>query len=468
MDDTQTQLKHKQLDTLLTMITANIPVLVTGEAGNGKSHSVEQASRLLGTGFHSLSVGEQTTISAIMGYIDAMGKPVLTGFFKAFTEGGIYLLDEIDAGNPNVLLAINTAIANGFAYFPHGLFHAHKDFRLVATANTYGTGGGSKYVGRNKLDLATLNRFAILDWVLDKDLERHLVSNKDWLNVVYKAREISDDIDNVLISQRTATYGDKLLKAGLSLEDTFKSIITAPLDDYSTNQLNEAMSEYVVSEEVKFLQGLLDMSAEDAISKVLESEYIVEDLHDTTLTSSKFSGLEKATLAGILTKVDDIKSKAHKKVVFDEIRHNYNNLRENIESSVKLMGVITSLENLEIPLAEEDVEELTNIFTEYKSTKKVTDNLERLSNKPYGNVSTYNKDIKHTFTYILTSLSNEHHNKKIQEGSKVLITSGANIGSVGTVIGLASAEADTGTVTIYTVALKNKSIKALSKDIRIL
>jgi MoxR-like ATPase len=50
----------------------------------------------------------------------------------------------------------------------------HENFRIVATANTYGNGATLEFIGRNAIDGATLDRFTVIDWNIDEILELKL------------------------------------------------------------------------------------------------------------------------------------------------------------------------------------------------------------------------------------------------------------------------------------------------------
>jgi MoxR-like ATPase len=99
----------------------------------------------------------------LTGFIDANGNYHNTQFYDAFTKGGVFMLDEIDASTPEVLVILNAAIANKYFDFPTGRVSAHEDFRIVAAGNTYGTGADIEYTGRYQLDAASLDRFAIIE-----------------------------------------------------------------------------------------------------------------------------------------------------------------------------------------------------------------------------------------------------------------------------------------------------------------
>ena len=234
-------LVHKQFETLLRAVSAELPVLLKGEAGTAKSHNAMEVATALGLDFYSMSVGEQSTKSDLLGFIDANGNYRSTAFRKAFEHGGLFLLDEVDAGNPNVLLAINTGISNGFIDFPDAQVTVHKDFRLVATANTFGNGANGNYVGRNKLDKATVNRFVSIVWELDEDIEEVLVNHPVWLKVLRKARKLAEEnLDEVLLGMRNATYGAKLLRAGLSFDEVFEMVVCNGLSEDDANLLRGA------------------------------------------------------------------------------------------------------------------------------------------------------------------------------------------------------------------------------------
>lgn len=214
-------LKHRQLETLLKVLSTKQNVLLVGSAGTGKSHAVEQCAKALTLDFFSMSLSPQTTKSDIFGYGDVNGNFVETPFYKAFAEGGIMLFDEIDAGNAGVLVAINSALSNGFTSFPIiGNVKRHPDFIIVGTANTYGFGADRQYVGRNQLDGATLDRFTIIDWQIDEQLEEKLAGdsdlNKKWLGFIRELRTyINANNIRAIVSPRATIRGRDLLSIGL-------------------------------------------------------------------------------------------------------------------------------------------------------------------------------------------------------------------------------------------------------------
>lgn len=89
------------------------------------------------------------------------GDTVMSQFVKIYGGGGVFLFDELDAADENLLLGVNAALANGvFANPATGkLIEQHPDFIPVAGMNTLGLGSGRDYNARNRLDAATLDRW---------------------------------------------------------------------------------------------------------------------------------------------------------------------------------------------------------------------------------------------------------------------------------------------------------------------
>lgn len=213
-----TGLKHKQLNDLIALVGSGLNVMITGQAGTGKTKSAEQVAEALGLAFYCMSVGSQTSKSDLLGYMDANGKYVSTIFRQAYEKGGVFVMDEIDAGNSNVLIVLNSALSNGLCAFPDGMVKKHDDFRFVATANTYGNGADRVYVGRNQLDGATLDRFATIDWKIDEKLETAITPQgkyKDlWLAIVRGVRkEVEKHGLRMIISPRASVKGVVILEA---------------------------------------------------------------------------------------------------------------------------------------------------------------------------------------------------------------------------------------------------------------
>jgi len=129
-------MKHKMFNEALILVNAGIATLLTGEKGSGKTTVAKQISDGLGKDFpfFAISMTRQTTLSHLLGFMSVNGVYVPSQLRDVAENGGVFLLDEIDAADANVLLALNT-IENGYIAFPDKIVQLHKNFRLMATSN---------------------------------------------------------------------------------------------------------------------------------------------------------------------------------------------------------------------------------------------------------------------------------------------------------------------------------------------
>jgi cobaltochelatase CobS len=140
----------------------------------------------------------------------------------------------MDAWSPEATVALNGAIANGHCAFPDKTVPRHKDFIMIACANTTGAGATMDYVGRNKQDGATLDRFVSLYWPLDEALEASMIANQDWLTYVrhVRAKAASSGINpKPIVSPRASIHGEALLAAGLEWQTVVDICLRKGLSD---------------------------------------------------------------------------------------------------------------------------------------------------------------------------------------------------------------------------------------------
>ena len=249
---TETVMHHK-FPLLAAAVAARVNVMLVGPAGSGKTTAAVKVAEALGLPFYG--TGAINSEYKLTGFIDAQGRIVSTAFRKAFEEGGVFLFDEIDASLPSALLAFNAALANDWMDFPDKCVKRHEGFRVIAGANTFGTGADRQYVGRNQLDAASLDRYAVIDWGYDEALEASFVGApvpKDaprpvsiaplsadaaqaqaiqWCDRVRRIRKAVDDLKvRHVVSPRATINGARLLAAGWSWTDCEDAVIWKGLD----------------------------------------------------------------------------------------------------------------------------------------------------------------------------------------------------------------------------------------------
>lgn len=181
-------LAHLELAKCVNLAKAGIHIYLHGPAGTGKTTLCKQVAAALGRPFFSVAkVGDEWQLS---GMVDAHGKFIETECYRAVVAGGVLLVDEADASDPNALTWLNSGLANGFFTFPGvGRVEAAPGFLCIMTGNTIGRGASSDYVGRNPLDLATLDRFAFVAVGYDERIETALANgDADLVNFIHEVR----------------------------------------------------------------------------------------------------------------------------------------------------------------------------------------------------------------------------------------------------------------------------------------
>ena len=231
---------HKFADVLI-LVMMHIPVFLVGGAGTGKNVIAQQIADTLGLPFYfSNAVTQEYKIT---GFTDANGVYQETPFYKAFTGGGVFMLDEIDASIPEVLVILNEALANGYMDFPApiGNVKMHKDFYVIAAGNTYGLGADYEYVGRNVIDAATLNRFATIDIDYDPAIESYLANgDTELLDFAREYRKVTRKCGiRSIMSYRNIRHMAELSQGSeLSASDIMDYCTTSRLSVDDMNMMN--------------------------------------------------------------------------------------------------------------------------------------------------------------------------------------------------------------------------------------
>lgn len=234
-EDWNKEVKHSKFEMIKACIENDIPVYLAGPAGSGKNYTLEQISWELGLEFYFTNSVQQEY--KLTGFIDAGGQYHETEFYKAFKNGGIFFLDEMDASIPEVLVLLNAAIANRYFEFPNGKIKAHKNFRVVAAGNTVGSGADEMYTGRLVLDQATLDRFAIIDFGYDRNIEMHIAKgNKELVDFVEAIRtEAETNGIRATFSYRCIGMVTKLERTGLNLKDILEIAVFKGMEKDTIN-----------------------------------------------------------------------------------------------------------------------------------------------------------------------------------------------------------------------------------------
>lgn len=261
------EIEHRRYPLVLALVEKNVNVLLVGPAGTGKSEIPLRIADKLDRIAYPMSVGNQTSKGDILGFIHAGGDYITSAAREAYeNSGSILICDEFDAGNANALTLMNQMLANkitGFPDAPEGIKKG-KNSCVVATANTYGTGGNRLYA-RNQLDAATLDRFFVLQIDYDNALESYICgiptnqvyelpqpSNLTPENILQITQEVRTVIErrNIphIVSMRASIMGVKLC------EIMPKNIL---LDGIIWRGMTPSVKEQIIAELSESTRGLI-------------------------------------------------------------------------------------------------------------------------------------------------------------------------------------------------------------------
>lgn len=233
---------HEKFDEVLQIVNLDIPVYLTGKAGTGKNIICKQVAEALGLDFYFTNAVTQEY--KLTGFIDANGKYQETQFYKAFTKGGVFFLDEMDGSIPEVLIILNAAITNRYFDFPIGKVEAHPNFRIIAAGNTLGTGADNNYTGRYCLDRASLDRFALINIDYSPKIEKAMaLNNMDLVNFAHAFRKATDSMGiECLFSYRTINRIAKLEQVFSNLKEVIQISLLKGMDVDDLNIINKELA----------------------------------------------------------------------------------------------------------------------------------------------------------------------------------------------------------------------------------
>jgi MoxR-like ATPase len=244
-------IRHYLFETVLKALAAGEHLWLPGPAGSGKSTLARQALQALGytdgakeRGIHM--TGAVETVFQLIGYVSPNGddRTLYTPLRLAVEFGGGFIFDDVDRSNPKALAAFNEGLANGYWTFPDRVIKQHADFICIATANTFGLGGGGDYVGAARMDKATLDRFTFIAVPYDETAESMIAGreNAKWTRHVQSVRKAVAALGlKHLVTPRATYRGVKLLAAGLDVADVESMTIFAGLDAETVQRIRGAL-----------------------------------------------------------------------------------------------------------------------------------------------------------------------------------------------------------------------------------
>lgn len=166
----------------------------------------------------------------------------------AARNGGVFLLDEIDNGTASVIAVANAVASNKHVQFSGRMVEVHPDFVMMAAGNTFGNGPDRAYIGKQRLDASTLDRFAIELVGIDEPLEERICLStglreskvQEVLSLVRRARRNADKYEMaVVVSPRASRGICAQLHQGKSWDSAVNSRLRKGLSDTDWRKLTQ-------------------------------------------------------------------------------------------------------------------------------------------------------------------------------------------------------------------------------------
>lgn len=231
----------KEIEVFEHCFQNNLPLILKGPTGSGKSRFIEYMAERLNRELISVVCHEETST------VDLLGRYIVKGastewidgpLTQAIRRGAIIYLDEIAEARPDVLVAIHSLTDHRRKLFldrHDEVLDAPKDFMLVASFNP----GYQR--GFKELKASTRQRFIMMSFQYpDKNVEMEILEQETGIDksTLSKLVAIAAKIRNLVelglsetISTRLLVDAGKLIHSGLPPRLACKVAISEPLTD---------------------------------------------------------------------------------------------------------------------------------------------------------------------------------------------------------------------------------------------
>lgn len=305
------------MQTCAKAIESNMPVLLVGETGTGKTTLVRELAEKQNKVCHRFSLNGSTTVEEIVGFKTIKGGSVQFQdglLIDAMKKGDWVVFDEINAALPEVLFCLHSLLDDDrkvtILEDEGRVVRPHADFRFFATMNPTRT-----YAGTKEMSKAMLSRFGVVLHVeqLPPNIEQQILEDigaksNDAARLVHIARKIremhSKEEVGMVCSMRELISCATLIQAGLTMGDVVEKCIISKEENDEERELLKAEIGKLVQLRTADVPNFTKMFKENAELKV-ELKKKDQEIRKLVTTIKTVIG-PKSTLSEILA-VDDAK-----------------------------------------------------------------------------------------------------------------------------------------------------------------
>lgn|SRR3990167_6169584 len=281
-------------------VSNNLPVLLVGETGTGKTAAIRELALDNGIELVRINLTGQTGVDDIIGryLVNEKGTFWVDGSLTAAMRKGYWVVfDELNMALPEILAKLHSLLDDDRKITINEkdgeVVSPHKNFRFFATINP-----PDEYVGTKELNRAFLSRFPIVLEVgyTDKEAqvltERTGISQEQALTLVHIAKEIRKQKENgklsTLASTRDLIYASTLIQNGIDLGQAVQVSILNKFPKEESNALNKLIGvitggkikiQIGDQEEFKSISALAEFAEEQGL-EILNLRKHVEELQN--------------------------------------------------------------------------------------------------------------------------------------------------------------------------------------------
>jgi len=214
--------KHYSFPNVVETLSYFRKAYLWGPTGTGKSYMCRQFADEMGLNYAEIAGNSEMSKFELIGFERQGGDYARTSFLDMYENGGVFVIDEVDAVPPEVSIFINTIADFRESIFISSLgeIKKHKDFYLILCANTRGQ-SDFNYAARSDQDKALMDRFRMQTIYIDYDSSLEKIICGERYETMMELRKVREGKGSYLSTRNIA---DILiyLKGGKSMNAVMK------------------------------------------------------------------------------------------------------------------------------------------------------------------------------------------------------------------------------------------------------